>query len=147
MDLGVHLPVLQWSESEPETPSLIAYVETARRLGFTAVSVNDHVQHRRPWLDGPTALAQFERDEPDVVLLDLGMPDMDGYEVAGRLRETSLPGRVAIVALTGWGQDEDRQRVRDAGFDHHLVKPVDLASLQTLLTSLARSRAGQTRSA
>jgi CheY-like chemotaxis protein len=54
---------------------------------------------------------------------------------------------VAVVALTGWGQDEDRQRVRDAGFDHHLVKPVDLASLQALLTSLAGSLAGRTTSA
>jgi alkanesulfonate monooxygenase SsuD/methylene tetrahydromethanopterin reductase-like flavin-dependent oxidoreductase (luciferase family) len=68
MDLGVHLPVLQWSESEPETPSLIAYVETARRLGFTAVSVNDHVQHRRPWLDGPTALASVVSATGDMTL-------------------------------------------------------------------------------
>ena len=70
------------------------------------------------------------------------MPGMDGYEVARRLRDVARPERVAIVALTGWGQDEDRQRVREAGFDHHLVKPVDLASLQALLTSLAGSRAG-----
>jgi DNA-binding response OmpR family regulator len=67
--------------------------------------------------------------------------------VARRLREISNPQRVAIVALTGWGQDEDRQRVRDAGFDHHLVKPVELAPLQALLTSLAASRAGRTKSA
>jgi CheY-like chemotaxis protein len=91
--------------------------------------------------DGPSALAEFERCEPDIVLLDIGMPGMDGYEVARRLREVSRPERVAIVALTGWGQDEDRQRVRDAGFDHHLVKPIDLASLQALLTSLAQRRA------
>ena len=88
--------------------------------------------------DGPTALAEFERSEPHVVLLDIGMPGMDGYEVARRLREISRPDRVALVALTGWGQDEDRRRVREAGFDHHLVKPVDLASLQSLLTSLAQ---------
>jgi len=71
------------------------------------------------------------------VLLDIGMPDMDGCEVARRLREISGPDRVALVALTGWGQDEDRRRVREAGFDHHLVKPVDLASLQVLLSSLS----------
>jgi PAS domain S-box-containing protein len=86
--------------------------------------------------DGPTALAEFERSEPHVVLLDIGMPDMDGCEVARRLREISRPERVALVALTGWGQDEDRRRVREAGFDHHLVKPVDIASLQALLSSL-----------
>jgi PAS domain S-box-containing protein len=91
-----------------------------------------HVAH-----DGPTALAEFERSEPHVVLLDIGMPDMDGCEVARRLREISPPDRVALVALTGWGQDEDRRRVREAGFDHHLVKPVDLASLQVLLSSLS----------
>lgn len=101
-----------------------------------------HVAH-----DGPAALAEFERCEPDVVLLDIGMPGMDGYEVARRLREISAGQRVAIVALTGWGQDDDRQRVRDAGFDHHLVKPVDLALLQALLTTLAGSRAGRTTSA
>ncbi len=97
--------------------------------------------------DGPAALAEFERSEPDVVLLDIGMPDMDGCEVARRLREISPAGRVSLVALTGWGQDEDRRRVREAGFDHHLVKPVDLASLQSLLTSLARARAGNAKSA
>jgi PAS domain S-box-containing protein len=101
-----------------------------------------HVAH-----DGPAAIEEFELREPHIVLLDLGMPDMDGYEVARRLREISNPQRVAIVALTGWGQDEDRQRVRDAGFDHHLVKPVELAPLQALLTSLAASRAGRTKSA
>ncbi len=97
-----------------------------------------HVAH-----DGPAALEEFELREPNIVLLDIGMPEMDGYEVARRLREISSPQRVAIVALTGWGQDEDRQRVRAAGFDHHLVKPVDLASLQALLTSLAAARAGK----
>src|SRR4029453_11741486 len=94
-----------------------------------------HVAH-----DGPTALAEFERCEPHVVLLDIGMPDMDGCEVGRRLREISRSGDVVLVALTGWGQDEDRRRVREAGFDHHLVKPVDLASLQTLLSSLPGHR-------
>jgi CheY-like chemotaxis protein len=97
--------------------------------------------------DGPAALAEFERSEPDVVLLDIGMPDMDGCEVARRLREISPAGGVSLVALTGWGQDEDRRRVREAGFDHHLVKPVELASLQSLLTSLARARAANAKSA
>jgi CheY-like chemotaxis protein len=112
----------------------------AMLLSTTGADV--HVAH-----DGPTALAEFELREPDVVLLDIGMPDMDGYEVARRLRESSSPQRVALVALTGWGQDEDRRRVRDAGFDHHLVKPVDLTSLQALLTELARARAARTKSA
>jgi len=87
-----------------------------------------HVAH-----NGPAALELFASREPHVVLLDIGMPDMDGCEVARRLRELAPAERVALVALTGWGQDEDRRRVREAGFDHHLVKPVDLASLQALL--------------
>src|SRR4029453_4375896 len=101
-----------------------------------------HVAH-----DGPTALAEFERCEPHVVLLDIGMPDMDGCEVGRRLREISRSPGVVLVALTGWGQDEDRRRVREAGFDHHLVKRVDLASLQTLLPSLARAQSEKAQSA
>jgi CheY-like chemotaxis protein len=73
---------------------------------------------------------------PSVVLLDLGMPGMDGYEVARRLRVRQNGRRVSIVALTGWGQDEDRRRTREAGFDHHLVKPADIEQLQSLLASL-----------
>ena len=74
------------------------------------------------------------RDEqPDVVLLDLGMPGMNGFETARRLRETA-PGRdLTLIALTGWGQEEDRHKSREAGFDHHLVKPVDPVELQALL--------------
>ena len=68
MDLGVHLPVLTWNESEPEIPSLIAYVEAARRIGFTAVSVNDHLQHRRPWLDAQAALASVVAATGDMTL-------------------------------------------------------------------------------
>jgi len=85
--------------------------------------------------DGPGALATLQHFRPSIVLLDIGMPGMDGYEVAARVR--ALPGleRVLLVALTGWGQSEDRQRSHAAGFDHHFVKPIDLAALQALLQS------------
>jgi len=73
---------------------------------------------------------------PDMVLLDIGMPGMDGYEVARRLRHDGGAKGVPIVALTGRGQEADRHRVRDAGFDRHLVKPADLATLHGLLGSL-----------
>jgi len=88
--------------------------------------------------DGPTALKAIAEFQPFAVLLDLGMPGMDGYEVAHRIRE--LPGgpEITLIALTGWGQDEDRRRTREAGFDHHLVKPVNFRHLQTLLRSLGR---------
>ena len=86
--------------------------------------------------DGPSALRSVEEFCPNIVLLDLGMPEMDGYEVANRLRE--LPGRqnMVLVALTGWGQTDDRQKTHDAGFDKHLVKPVNLDTLQLLLAGV-----------
>jgi CheY-like chemotaxis protein/two-component sensor histidine kinase len=86
--------------------------------------------------DGPQALATFDACRPRMVLLDIGMPGMDGYEVARRLRASPHAPRASLVALTGWGQDEDRKRVREAGFDHHLVKPADLGTLQSLITSI-----------
>ena len=86
--------------------------------------------------DGPQALDAFEAYRPEVVLLDIGMPGMDGYEVARIIRAKHSEPRPAIVALTGWGQADDRRRSREAGFDHHLVKPADIAALRALLTSL-----------
>ena len=71
--------------------------------------------------------------QPQVVVLDIGLPDIDGYEVAQRLREDPALSRVLLIALTGYGQDEDRQRCLDAGFDEHLIKPVDPAALEALL--------------
>ncbi len=81
------------------------------------------------------ALERVESLKPDVVLLDIGLPDMSGYEVARRMR--ALPGlaRARLIALTGYGQTEDKQRTRDAGFDDHLTKPVDFALLQKALAA------------
>jgi CheY-like chemotaxis protein len=84
---------------------------------------------------GPAALLAVESYRPAVVLLDLGMPEMDGYEVAKRIRERPEFDDVMLIALTGWGQDDDRRRAHEAGFDHHLVKPADISSLQELLQS------------
>jgi len=83
--------------------------------------------------DGRSALTEAPEWRPEVVLLDIGLPGIDGYEVARRLRrEASLDG-VLMVAMTGYGQERDRQLSREAGFDHHLVKPVDPSTLQALL--------------
>ncbi len=76
--------------------------------------------------DGPAALRAIEAFAPDVALLDIGLPVMDGYELARRLRATPGTSKVRLFAVTGYGQDEDRRRSRDAGFDGHLVKPLDL---------------------
>jgi CheY-like chemotaxis protein len=78
----------------------------------------------------------METFRPDVVLLDIGMPGMDGNEVARRIRQQPQFAGTRLVALTGWGQDEDRRRTHESGFDHHLTKPVDIAALQALLASL-----------
>jgi len=90
--------------------------------------------------DGEAALNEAARFTPDVVLLDIGMPGMNGYEVALRLRETPHGRRARIVALTGWGQEDDKRRAVDAGFDQHLTKPVDPASLSTVLAPRAEVR-------
>jgi CheY-like chemotaxis protein len=86
--------------------------------------------------DGPAALAILPSYRPTVVLLDIGMPGMDGYEVARRIRQQSEWQDLLLIALTGWGQADDRRRSTDAGFDHHLIKPADMTALKTLLTSL-----------
>jgi CheY-like chemotaxis protein len=77
--------------------------------------------------DGAAALEQVQTHAPDVVLMDIGMPRMDGYAAARMIRAAGRP--VRLIALTGWGQALDKVKAQQAGFDHHLVKPVDLATL------------------
>jgi PAS domain S-box-containing protein len=88
--------------------------------------------------DGPASVAAACADEYDLVLLDIGLPGLDGYEVARRIRQhcAETTRRTKIVALTGWGQSEDRQRSRESGFDDHLVKPIDPQALLGLLAHL-----------
>jgi PAS domain S-box-containing protein len=85
---------------------------------------------------GPAAIEALTTYRPSVVLLDIGMPGMDGYEVARRARQHPEGRDVTLIALTGWGQEEDRRRSAEAGIDHHLVKPVELGALEALLDSL-----------
>ena len=84
---------------------------------------------------GPDALAAIALFAPTAVVLDIGMPGMDGYEVARRIRADTRHDGVTLVAMTGWGQDEDRRRTRAAGFDHHLIKPPDIVALQSVLST------------
>jgi len=86
--------------------------------------------------DGPTALETAEQWQPEAVFLDIGLPGMDGYEVAERLRELPHAKDAVLIAITGYGQDDDRLRSRQAGIDHHLVKPVAPDALRSLIDSL-----------
>lgn len=86
--------------------------------------------------DGPTALDAVHEFHPDVALIDIGLPVLDGYEVARRLRAMFDGGGPKLVAVTGYGQDSDRQRAREAGFDGHMVKPIDLARLAELVAPI-----------
>jgi PAS domain S-box-containing protein len=90
--------------------------------------------------NGPDALEAVATWKPAVVLLDIGMPGMDGYEVAQRIREEPQSEGMTLIALTGWGQEDDRRRARSAGFDHHMIKPPELNTLKTLLLSLSPRR-------
>jgi len=84
--------------------------------------------------DGLEAVEAAERFQPDVVLLDIGLPKLNGNDAARRIREQPWGKDMMLVALTGWGQEDDRRRSKEAGFDHHMVKPVDYSALMTLLS-------------
>jgi CheY-like chemotaxis protein len=87
--------------------------------------------------DGAAAIDIALHQRPDIVFLDIAMPGLDGYEVARRLRRAPELAGVTLVALTGFGQEEDRRRAFEAGFDHHLVKPTSIETLHQVLSSVA----------
>jgi len=91
--------------------------------------------------DGPAALAAVEARRPDIVILDIELPGMDGWEVAKLIRGQSELGHIPIIVLSGHGESEDRQRSEDAGCDLHLVKPFDPLELVSLLQALRRAPA------
>jgi PAS domain S-box-containing protein len=86
--------------------------------------------------DGLEAVAEAADFRPDLVLMDIGMPRMDGYEACRRIRDLAFGSEVILVAVTGWGQAEDRRKSKAAGFDHHMVKPVELVAIERLLQGL-----------
>jgi DNA-binding response OmpR family regulator len=90
--------------------------------------------------DPHAALEAAEELLPDCILLDIGLPGMSGYDVCRTLRAKSWGKGMTVVAVTGWGQEDDRRRSRDAGFDHHLVKPVDYQALIALVSALQAAR-------
>jgi CheY-like chemotaxis protein len=95
------------------------------------LQVSGHETHTA--YDGLEALCAAAAFRPEVVLLDIGLPKMNGYEVARQIRQEPWGRGMALIALTGWGQEEDKQRALEAGFDYHLTKPVEANALEKLL--------------
>lgn len=91
--------------------------------------------------DGPTALEAARTYRPNLILLDIGLPGMDGFEVAKTVRREMDLGNVVLVAMTGYGQDSDKQRSQEVGFDYHLLKPADFREIKQILATVARSEA------
>jgi CheY-like chemotaxis protein len=156
----VRLPALP--EREPEAPGGPASAEAPPEVDERPVRlllVEDHAEGAemlatllRLWghqvrvaVDGPSALVAVEDETPEMILLDLGLPRMNGYEVAERLRVRHGPDTPFLVALTGYGQAEARRRSAESGFDVHLVKPVDPSVLERLLADFRRRRASAPR--
>ena len=142
----IRLPLSQeWHAARSDPPVTVPTGESSRRR---VLIVDDNVDaadslsllltlngHEvRTVYDGPTGIQQAAEFRPDVILLDLGMPGMDGYQTARKVRELQGLTGLKLVALTGWGQEGDRRRTQEAGFDGHLVKPVELAILQEFLS-------------
>ena len=105
-------------------------VAEAQQMLLTALNADARVAH-----SGADALRVFADWSPTLVLMDIGMPGMDGYEVARRLRAQHAERAFRLVAITGWGQDEDCRRAQEAGFDQLLLKPVRAAELKTVLAT------------
>lgn len=151
----VRLPILGKSEDLPEEPMRNEPAKV--RAGRRVLVVDDNVDSAESLLllleifghevkmvhDGLAAVETAASFRPEVVLLDIGLPKLNGYEVAQRIRQESWGNDVELIALTGWGQEEDRRRSREAGFNHHLVKPVDPDELAEHLSELEpRPRSG-----
>jgi CheY-like chemotaxis protein len=145
----VRLPVMPTDTSQPPSPVTETGQPTARPLRVLVVDDNvDTVfsfsmllkasgHDVRPAHDGPTAEQAALEYRPDVVFLDIGLPGMNGYEVAKQIRQHPVLKGVVLVALTGYGQDSDRQTSLQAGFNHHLVKPARLAEMLKILATVS----------
>jgi CheY-like chemotaxis protein len=90
--------------------------------------------------DGLSALKALESFHADLAFLDIGMPRMDGYELSRRIRQQPGGEEIMLIALTGWGQDKDRRRSQEAGFNHHLIKPADIDAVQALMISVSEQK-------
>lgn len=134
----------------PVLPAVVVHPPAARQRGHRVLVVDDNTDAAaslaqllqmqdyevRTASNGVEAIEQARDFGPRIIFMDLAMPGLDGLEATRRIRTLPCGGQVRIVALTGWGQEADRQRTRAAGMDHHLVKPVSLDALQDVLRTL-----------
>jgi len=151
-EIVVHLPLSSYTVLESEPSGLVRTAvdrDSATSPGRRVLVVDDNVDTAESMVlllrmrghevqvafSGPMALEVASAFEPEVVLLDIGLPGLDGYEVARSLRQQDRTAKAKLVALTGYGQEEDRRLAREAGFDHHLTKPVDPVVIYELLES------------
>jgi PAS domain S-box-containing protein len=152
-EIVVRLPLSQaqtsaTSASPDSTPAPESTASASRRIRVLVVDDNQDAGEVLAMLlesmgfearavdSGPAALTAVPDYQPDVILMDIGMPGMSGYDVARHIREQPQYEHIKLVALTGWGQEKDRRLSRESGFDHHLTKPVDFKVLKSLITSL-----------
>jgi signal transduction histidine kinase/ActR/RegA family two-component response regulator len=115
-------------------------LDSAKTLAMLMTMLGNEVRTAHDGLQAVEMAAEFR---PHVALLDIGLPKLNGYEAARRIRENPLGREIMLIAVTGWGKEEDRCRSQEAGFDHHLTKPVELATLQQLLASCAADASPQ----
>jgi CheY-like chemotaxis protein/two-component sensor histidine kinase len=146
-EFEVRLPIALDAHEQPVTTATETPLTGHRILVVddnrdAAVSLADLLQlsgnQAHTCYDGLEAVRAAEVFRPDIVLLDIGLPKLNGYEVARRIREQPWGRALALVAMTGWGQEEDRERSRDAGFDAHLIKPVEYGTLLRILAGFGK---------
>jgi len=146
----VHLPIMTAPTLSPTSPEHIApgshgpalrvlvvddNIDSAQSLGMLLEATGHDVQLA---YDGPTALRAAMDFRPNVVLLDIGLPGLDGYEVAKRIREQPTLTNIVLVAMTGYGNSADQRRSDEAGFNHHLVKPADFIKIKGILATYSK---------
>jgi len=138
-------PVTAADEVAASNPRILIIDDNRDATDSLHALLRDHGFSCASALDGPSGLQAVETFAPDVVLLDIGLPGLDGYAVARRIRSSTDGNRCLIVALTGYGQERDRERSMQAGIDAHLVKPVELEQLLTVIRTTSRAFESTTR--
>jgi signal transduction histidine kinase/DNA-binding NarL/FixJ family response regulator len=139
--LPVARPVVPTDRLAGSNPKILIIDDNRDAADSLHALLRDHGFSCASALDGPSGLEAVATFAPDAILLDLGLPGLDGNEVARRIRSSADGDRYVIVAVTGYGQERDRERSAQAGFDAHLVKPVDFDQLVTLLRTMSRDAA------